>query len=136
MGGRAVILLDTHAWIWLINDPKSLSLKVQREISVAIKKKALFISCISSWEIHMLVRHKRLSFSISSENWVRRCEKLSYLNFVPVDNNLAFAATHLPGEFHGDPADRIIVATARQHDFVLVSKDEKIQKYPHVETLW
>jgi PIN domain nuclease of toxin-antitoxin system len=63
-------------------------------------------------------------------------ERLSYLRFVPVDNRIAIRAVDLPGKFHGDPADRIIVASAQETGSVLVTKDKEILAYSGVETVW
>jgi PIN domain nuclease of toxin-antitoxin system len=58
------------------------------------------------------------------------------VSFVPVDNDIAVKSIELPGEFHKDPADRIIVATARKLGAPLVTVDDRIRSYPHVRTLW
>lgn len=84
----------------------------------------------------MLERKKRLRLAIDGDIWVRRCEKLSFLKFVPVDNDIARMAVRLPEPFHADPADRIIVATARYLGARLITKAPKLHDYPQVETLW
>jgi PIN domain nuclease of toxin-antitoxin system len=63
-------------------------------------------------------------------------EEIEAVTFIPVGNELAVNAVELPGEFHKDPADRLIVATARKFAVRLVMADEKIRAYPHVWTIW
>src|SRR5574340_1068965 len=62
--------------------------------------------------------------------------EIEAVRFVPVDNQVAVKSPELPGEFHKDPADRMIVATARRFAAPLVTADEKIRGYPHVKTIW
>jgi PIN domain nuclease of toxin-antitoxin system len=84
----------------------------------------------------MLEKKGRLEFKISALDWVRRCERLSFLKFVPVDNEIARVAVQLPGELHPDPADRMIVATSLILGAPLVTKDRRILEFQHVETVW
>ena len=96
----------------------------------------VFISSISAWEIAMLVARGRLELTMPVRDWIAISEGLSFLHFVPVTNNIAIKSVQLPGELHGDPADRLIVATALSMGSALVTKDEKILNYPHVKTIW
>ena len=84
----------------------------------------------------MLVEKDRLELTVDVVVWLKRVEELPELRFIPVDNALAVASTRLPEPFHLDPADRIIVATARSLDAPLVTRDERLINYPHVETVW
>ena len=131
-----MIVLDTHAWIWYIDAPETLSPRALSAIEQARRDKSVFVSCISAWEIHMLAQRGRLRLSVEPQVWVSRCERLSFFRFLPVDNEIARLAVNLPGEFHADPADRFIVATARYLGAPLATKDAKIQGYPHVTALW
>lgn len=84
----------------------------------------------------MLASRGRLAFSLDVQEWINQSEQISGLRFIAVDNKIAYRAVSLPDPFHADPADRIIVATARQLDATLVTNDEKIRAYSHVRTMW
>ena len=131
-----MIVLDTHVLIWWLSNPETLSGSATVVIDKAIEKEDLYISSISTWEIAMLVAKERLTLNIDTRDWIRKAESLPFVKFVPVDNTIALRSVHLPGDFHGDPADRIIVATALTIGAKLVSKDKKIQAYPHIDTVW
>jgi len=131
-----MIVLDTHTWIWWVSNPDSLSAKARGAIDKALDKGAVHISAISAWEVAMLEKRGRLKLTMSVRDWIAKSEMLPSLQFVPISTNIAVASVELPGEFHDDPADRIIVATARSMNAVLITKDDKILKYPHVKTLW
>jgi len=131
-----MILLDTHVLIWWLNGSAKLSNKALREIKNSKKKEKIFVSSISIWEIAMLVKKKRLKLTLNVESWIREVERLTYVNFLPVDNNIAFESVYLPEFKHKDPADRIIVATARGLRAKLITSDIRILRYPHIQTIW
>lgn len=131
-----MIVLDTHAWVWWVNGTPSLSPRARRSIGVASRAAAVYVSSISVWEVAQLVSNGRLELEINVESWVARSEAMPFLHFVPVDNSIFMKSVHLPGEFHKDPADRIIVATSTALGFPLVTRDRRILRYPHVQTLW
>ena len=131
-----MIVLDTHTWIWYLDSPSKLSTPAQEAIESARGEKTVHVCSISTWEIYMLVSGGRLAFSVPADVWVARSERFSFLKFIPVDNEIARLAVQLPGTFHNDPADRMIVATARFFGAPVVSKDTKIIQYEHVETIW
>lgn len=136
MEGTAMIVLDTHVWIWWVSSPSFLSETAKTVIDGEVTKKEIFISSISVWEIAILVSRGRLKLTMSDNDWVTASEALPFLNFVPVNNSIAMKSVNLPGILHNDPADRIIIATALSLGAVLVTKDEKIRNYPHVKTAW
>lgn len=136
MGSAPVVLLDTHAWVWWVSDPKRLSTRAANAVEHAVAQGALFVSCISVWEVSLLVARRRIRLSINLKEWIAACEQLPFLTFRPVDNGIALAANSLPGTLHPDPADRMIVATARVLGATLVTKDERLLGYPHVSALW
>lgn len=132
-----MILLDTHAWIWYVDSPGDLSTAARKAIDTArdgLEK--VHLSCISSWEIHMLVLKGRLDLSVSSDTWVSRCERLSFLRFHPVDNDIARLAALKCEGMHGDPADRIITATALLLGAKLVTRDGRIHDSGLVDCIW
>lgn len=131
-----MIVLDTHAWIWFISNPELLSTKAARAINSAIQKKNILISSISVWEIALLVKKNRLKLTMDIIDWLRGTEKLPFIQFIPVDNEIALKSVGLSDPFHNDPADRIIIATALTAGAPLVTKDDRILKYPHVKTVW
>jgi PIN domain nuclease of toxin-antitoxin system len=96
----------------------------------------VYVSSISCWEVSLLVKKGRLELTLDVEDWIARSESLPFVRFTPVDNQIAVLANRLPGEFHEDPADRIIAATASILGATLVTKDRKLRDYPHVETFW
>ncbi len=131
-----MIVLDTHAWVWFVSNPELLSKKAKRTIERAVVDNNVFISSISAWEVALLTSKKRLLLSMEVADWIKKSEMLPFVNFIPVDNSIAVKSVNLPQPFHSDPADRIIIATAILLGASLITKDERILKYPHVKTIW
>jgi PIN domain nuclease of toxin-antitoxin system len=130
-----LILLDTHVLVWWVNGDR-LSPAALSAIDDARKGGGIGVSSISAWEIAMLVAAGRLALSMDVAAWLAAVEAIEGVSFVPVDNAIAVGAVNLPGEFHKDPADRIIVATARALGAELVSADGRIGAYKHVRAVW
>lgn len=132
-----MIVLDTHALLWWVSgDTQSLSPTAARAIGHEMQGGKVLVSSISAWEIAMLIAKGRIGLSMDIEQWLKTVAEIPSLSFVPIDNEIALKSVELPGEFHKDPADRMIVATARKFSAPLVTADEKIQAYAHVKTLW
>jgi len=131
-----VILLDTHAWVWWLSQPDQLSKAVHEEIERSLASAALRISSFSVWELALLVQRDRLELSIDLAQWIAETRRIPGVTFHPVDNDIALQSVNLPGTFHTDPADRILVATARHLGATMITGDAKIHAYPHVKTLW
>lgn len=132
-----MIILDTHALIWFASDPAKLSKVALKAIETEIQAKTpIFISSISIWEICQLVQKKRIDFSIPLDQLIDTLNQTKEYKFISIDNKIAYESCVLPGQFHADPADRIIVATARVLGAKLVTKDQKIRRYKHVQSLW
>lgn len=131
-----MIMLDTHTWIWFVTDSASLSKKARERIQEVIGQKKMIVSSISVWEACLLHKAGRLKFSIPFPLWLKKNENLPFLTFVPVNNDIAVQSVLLPGEFHKDPADRMIVSTAIITESVLITKDTKIRSYSHVQSFW
>jgi PIN domain nuclease of toxin-antitoxin system len=136
VGDIEMILLDTHAWIWWVSNPEKLSIPAKTEIGRAVENSEILISSISALEVAMLVHKERLKLTMEVSEWIARSERLSFLRFIPLDNKIAVKSVNLPGDLHRDPADRIIIATAKITDIPVVTKDEKISDYPYIETIW
>lgn len=131
-----MIVLDTHAWVWWVSGLEPLSPKARRLIGAAVEQRAVYLSSMSVWEVAQLVDRGRLELTMDVATWVARSEALPFVHFIPVDNAIALKAVQLPGRLHPDPADRLIIATALILGFPLVTRDEKIARYPHVRTIW
>jgi PIN domain nuclease of toxin-antitoxin system len=132
-----MIVLDTHALVWWASgSAQQLSPKALRAIEKEQRNGEIIVSSISSWELAMLTERGRLALAMEISPWLALVEQIERLRFVPVDNAIALASVALPGEFHKDPADRIIVATARALGAPVISADEKIWSYPHVRSVW
>ena len=131
-----MIVLDTHAWVWWVSGSTPLPRKVTDRLERAMLDRAIRLSSISVWEVAQLVAKGRLALTMDVEDWIAKSESLPFLEFVPVDNRIAVRSTRLPGSFHADPADRIIVATTQALGATLVTRDEKLRRYRHVDTLW
>lgn len=136
MGSGAVIVLDTHVLIWWVNGTPSLTKKARLAIQRELADGEILISSISAWEIATLVAKNRLVLSMDVSNWINTVAAIEGVRFVPVDNEISIKSTELIGKFHKDPADRIIVATARKFAAPLVTSDDKILGYAHVKTIW
>jgi PIN domain nuclease of toxin-antitoxin system len=136
VGGGEVIVLDTHTLVWWVARDPTLSKKAKAAIERELAGGEIIVSAISAWEIAMLVEREKLVFSMDVGSWLATVSAIEAVRFVPIDPEIAVKSVGLPGEFHKDPADRMIVATARKLAVPLVTKDEKIRAYPHVKTIW
>jgi len=131
-----MILLDTHALLWWLTDPGKLSTKVDSAIRQELSRSSMLVSTISIWELSLLSLKKRIKLSDPLEQWLQHLSQMKELSFVPLDNEIAYQSTILPGIFHSDPSDRFIVATAIINKATLITKDLKIRRYKYVKTLW
>ena len=131
-----MILLDTHALVWYLDDPQNLSRRAEEAISAGFRKEGAAISDITLWEIAMLVQKGRLTFASDVEEWLTDLNTLPNFRKCRITGAVAALSTRLPDDFHGDPADRLIVATALDLGVPLATRDRRIRAYPHVETLW
>ncbi|MEC9380578.1 MAG: type II toxin-antitoxin system VapC family toxin [Candidatus Latescibacterota bacterium] len=136
---RTAYLLDTHIWIWWMIGADPLRSSPARErIARAIDEESARVSVISVWEVGMLEAHKRISLTVDVETWTRQALSSPGLSLAPLTPDIALASSHLPGEIHGDPADRMLIATARSFEATLVTRDRRILEYSqagHVTTL-
>ncbi|WP_127476306.1 type II toxin-antitoxin system VapC family toxin [Sulfurivermis fontis] len=132
-----MIVLDTHALIWWVNGDPQLSANAKKAIESELSAEGqVLISAISAWEIAMLVAKGRLALTMDIDDWLETVASIEGVSFVSVDTDVAVQSVRLPGEFHPDPADRLIVALARHHSVPLVTADDKIREYRHVKTIW
>ena len=131
-----MIVLDTQTLVWWTTKPEFLSKRALRKIEAEAKKGKLLISSISILEIYLLVKKKKIGFSVDIDTWLATIERSSDFEFVPVNNRIAAKSVTLPEPFHNDPADRIIVATARESGAELITSDARIRKYRYVQSVW
>lgn len=133
-----MIVLDTHTLVWWAAQDPALSTKGKKCIEEELTSAdgLILVSSISAWEIALLVERGRLTLTMDVQDWLDTVSEIEALTFVPVDNHLAVQSVRLPGEFHADPADRLIVALARHHSASLVTADKKIRDYKHVKAVW
>jgi PIN domain nuclease of toxin-antitoxin system len=126
-------LLDTHVWIWSQEEPERLGNKSRRELAETAQD--LFISAISSFEIARLLSKQLLRLRHRFDEWKET--SFAELRALPADvtHEIAQEAYELPGRFHNDPADRLLVATARLMKLTLITADDLILRYPYVKTL-
>jgi PIN domain nuclease of toxin-antitoxin system len=127
---EAPLLLDTHYWIWhQLGDREHAPDWVVESIERAASSGRLLLSAISVWELGMLESKGRIRLQSSCEQWVTEALAMPGLTLAPLTPEIAVDSSRLPAPFHGDPADRIIVATARRMRAKLVTCDEKLLEY-------
>ena len=123
------ILLDTHVWVWFMSGNKDLKVNGRKIIDEHLKEGSAHVAAISCWEIAMLESKERIKLSMPTLEWMKLSFKNTSLDRVELNPAIAYESCHLPGDFHGDPADRLIVATARIKGLSLVTRDKQILKY-------
>jgi PIN domain nuclease of toxin-antitoxin system len=131
-----VIVLDTHALVWWVTDARDLSARARRVIRTAVRRGPAVASAISIFEVATAVRRERLKLQVSLDQWLRDLRILPDLRLEPVTADIAHLAGTLEPALPGDPADRIIVATAIELKAKLVTADTRLQQSARVETVW
>lgn len=131
-----MIVLDTQAWIWWVHKPERLSAPALRAIRTAERGDGLVVSVISVWEIAVKTQLGKLELFMDLREWYRLATSCPNLRVEPLFPPDAMASAQLPGDFHKDPADRIVVAVARRLGAPLATSDRRIQDYQHVQTVW
>jgi PIN domain nuclease of toxin-antitoxin system len=123
-------VLDTHVWIWIVEgDRAALAPSAIEAISRAAKKGAVRVSAISVWEVAMLEAKGRLSLSRPVDDWVQAALRAPGVSLLPLSPDIAIESTRLPGAPGGDPADRILMASARTLGGQLATCDRDILNY-------
>ena len=128
-----MIVLDTHIWIWWVNDSSQLTKQYKKWIQ-DYQSQGLGISIISCWEVAKLVEKNRLVLSIPVDEWLKTALSYPGVQLLELTVPIVVQSTQLSG-FHNDPADQIIVATAKVYDCFLLTADGKILNYAGVKTL-
>jgi PIN domain nuclease of toxin-antitoxin system len=128
--GDTLLLLDTHVWIWLMNgDVEMLSPASRNAIVRASQIGKLRVSAITVWEVGMLEAKGRIRLTKGCLDWVNEALSAPGMALLPLSPEVAIESSRLPGSFHGDPADRILAATSRIYNAILVTQDSKLLDY-------
>ncbi len=122
------VLLDTHVWVWWLTGSGSLPRRERDALDRAAARHELRLSAISLWESQILHARGRLELPLAFADWLRRATDPHMLTLLPLDLAVVLALEELPASFHGDPADRLIVATARTHALPLATHDRAIRR--------
>lgn len=123
------LLLDTHVLVWQLEDSSRISDAIYAEMQQSANEDQLFVSAITPWEIALLTAKGRLKLARDVNEWLEAALGLPGIHLEPLSPSIAVASTRLPGQIHGDPADRILVATARHADATLVTADHELLEY-------
>jgi PIN domain nuclease of toxin-antitoxin system len=129
-----MIVLDTHVWVWWVHEDERLT-QPQRDAIAANETDMIGISVISCWEIAKLVEFGRLELPCALEEWFDQALSYPGVQLLALTPEIVIESTRLPGEFQRDPADQLVVATARVYGCPLLTSDEKITNYSHVMTI-
>ena len=128
------LLLDTCCIVWAIARVEELSARARQLLTAGNSR--IFVSPISAAEIACACERGRLTVRPHWKPWLRKHLRINAWQIEPIDLSIMEEAYSLPGAFHADPADRILTATARLRDCVLLTADRKVLAYPHVEAVW
>jgi PIN domain nuclease of toxin-antitoxin system len=124
------LLLDTHVWVWYVGgDTRRFSRRIEPLVEAAVLRDDLAVSAVSVWEIAQLEAAGRIDLEMDVRTWVSRALAFPGVRLKGLMPSVAIESTRLPGELHRDPADRILIATARLSASALVTSDERILEY-------
>lgn len=123
------LLLDTHIWLWLAFDDPALAGSARRAIGEAATSSSVLVPAVAVWEIAMLSSRRRLDLDMPVGEWVLKALSGARLGLAELTTDIMIEAYDLPAPFHGDPADRMIVATARLRGATLLTRDRRILAY-------
>jgi PIN domain nuclease of toxin-antitoxin system len=128
-----MVVLDTHAWLWWVDAPERLSDRARTAIDEA---GAIGVAAISCWEVAMLVVKRRVELALPARAWVRQALSQPGIVALPLGPAQAVEAALLDPQFPGDPADRLIYATARDQGAALVTRDGRLREFDPRLTVW
>ncbi|MEZ4707654.1 MAG: type II toxin-antitoxin system VapC family toxin [Caldilineaceae bacterium] len=129
-----MIVIDTHIWIWWVSQPGRLSQPQQTALQ-ANESNVIGISAISCWEIAKLVQGGRLDLKRSVQEWITLALGYPGVQLLPLTPEVAIRSTQLRDSFRSDPADELIIATALSFNCPLLTRDQKIRNYAHIQTI-
>jgi PIN domain nuclease of toxin-antitoxin system len=136
--GEVTLLLDTHVLIWFAEGNEALPESSIERIDGLREEQGLAVSAINFWEVAMLQRRKRVSLSVPISQWRSVVLEASGITEAPLTGEIAIESVELPGDVHSDPADRMLIATARLNGWTLATRDDRILRYGkagHVSTM-
>ncbi len=122
------IVLDTHVWVWWLLPDSPLPNRERMALDRIATDQGLLLPAVCMWEAQMLHLKKRIELPVPFPTWLRRATAADMLSVLPLNSDTVVAVDDLPASFHGDPADRMIVATARVHELPLATHDDAIKK--------
>jgi len=131
-------VLDTHVLLWALLQPEELSQEIKDQINLAQENSQLFLSSISLWEIAMLKFKKRINIYEPIKEFLESITNIAGVVIKDISPEIAAESILLMDNFHGDPADRIIVATAKSYGAILLTRDQKILNWAdlgHIKSL-
>lgn len=122
------LVLDTHMWVWWLTGAKDLPTRERDGLDRLAVAGELRLSAISLWEAQLWHARQRLELPLPFADWLSRAADPATVTILPLDLAVVVALDDLPASFHGDPADRLIVATARAHKLPLATHDRRIRR--------
>lgn len=129
-----MILLDTHIWVWWVNQQPDIKPRL-REVLLASEATGLGVSVMSCWEVAKLVEIGRIELSQPVDQWITAALRYPGVALLEMTPAIAVESCRLPQPIHRDPADQILIATARLGGLEMLTADRKILDYPHVKTI-
>ncbi len=136
--GDVTLLLDTHVLVWFAEGDESLPASSVETIDKLRDEQGLAVSTISFWEVAMLQSRQRVSLSAPVRQWRNLVLDASGITEAPLTGEVTIESVELPGAIHSDPADRMLIATARLNGWTLATRDDRILRYGkagHVATI-
>ncbi len=127
-----MILLDTCAYLWFFSNPAELKTSASKALA---KEREWLVSAASVWEIALKNASGKLSLKMDVEEWVEASLCHEKLRLAPLPPKILIQSAQLPGSFHKDPFDRVITATAMHHGIALITRDQRILDYGHIQTI-
>jgi PIN domain nuclease of toxin-antitoxin system len=122
------VVLDTHMWVWWLTPDSPLSHAERDALDAKAGRRELFLAAISLWEVQVLHARRRVELVLPFAEWLARAADNQVIAVLPLSIEVVLALDALPASFHGDPADRLIVATARAHAMPLATRDAAIRR--------
>jgi PIN domain nuclease of toxin-antitoxin system len=130
------IVLDTHAWVWWVTGDRRLSRRAAETIRASAEDSNVLLSPISVWEVAKKVEKRQLVLDRPMRDWLHEAIARPGMLLAELTPAILMDSCDLPQPFHGDPADQIIVATARDQRATIVTRDKPLRRYTHVQTVW